>query len=244
MDFIVLETEPVVNNYKPIPVILGRPFLATANALINCRNGLMNLSFGNMTLELNVFNMCRQPNEENENEDDTDEQKELFESCIEENIQKGDFSELSNVCLVNSIESNKQLELDISNINSLLDSVQTSQNYDDEPKFEELRGIERTEQQEAPKIELKPLPEGLKYAFLGQEQTYPVVISSILTSDQEGQRRDGKPFVIYYASKTLDSAQMNYSTTEKELLAVVFALKNSVHICLALNLLCLLTTLL
>ena len=111
IDFIVLETEPVVNNYKPIPVILGRPFLANANALINYRNGLMNLSFGNMTLELNVFNMCRQPNEENENEDDTDEQKELFESCIKENIQKGDFSELSNVCLVNSIESNKQLEL-------------------------------------------------------------------------------------------------------------------------------------
>lgn len=25
-----------------------------------------------------------------------------------------------------------------------------------------------------------------------------------------GQRTDGKPFVIYYISKTLDSAQMNY----------------------------------
>ena len=48
----------------------------------------MNLSFGNMTLELNVFNMCRQPNEENENEDETNEQKEMLESCIEENIQK------------------------------------------------------------------------------------------------------------------------------------------------------------
>jgi len=34
---------------------------------------------------------------------------------------------------------------------------------------------------------LKPLPEGLKYAFLGEEQTYHVVISSILTSDQEGK---------------------------------------------------------
>ena len=128
--FIVLETEPVVNNYKPILVILGRPFLAIVNALINCRSGLMNLSFRNMTLELNVFNMCKQLNEENENEDDTDEQKKLFESYIEENIRKVDFSELSDVFLVNSIESNKQFEFDISDINLLLDYVLTLQNYD------------------------------------------------------------------------------------------------------------------
>ena len=39
-----------------------------------------------------------------------------------------------------------------------------------------------------------------------------------------GQREDGKPYVIYYAIKTLNEAQRNYTTTEKELLAVVFSL--------------------
>ena len=39
-----------------------------------------------------------------------------------------------------------------------------------------------------------------------------------------GQGEDGKPYVIYYATKTLNEVQRNYTTTEKELLAVVFAL--------------------
>jgi hypothetical protein len=38
-----------------------------------------------------------------------------------------------------------------------------------------------------------------------------------------GQRKEGRVHVIYYTSKTLNEAQLNYATMEKELLAVVFA---------------------
>ena len=38
-----------------------------------------------------------------------------------------------------------------------------------------------------------------------------------------GQSKEGKPYVIYYASKLLDDAQINYTTTKKELLAIVYA---------------------
>ena len=55
MDSVVLDTEPIASGPNHVPIILGRPFLATANAIINCRNGVMQLTFGNMTLELNIF---------------------------------------------------------------------------------------------------------------------------------------------------------------------------------------------
>ena len=59
VDFFVLDTEPVAvgNNY--VPIILGRPFLATSNAIINCQNGFMQLTFGNMTLKLNIFHLSK-----------------------------------------------------------------------------------------------------------------------------------------------------------------------------------------
>ncbi|RVW73500.1 hypothetical protein VitviT2T_030357 [Vitis vinifera] len=57
VDFVVLDTDPTVKEANYVPIILGRPFLATSNAIINCRNGVMRLTFGNMTLELNVFHL-------------------------------------------------------------------------------------------------------------------------------------------------------------------------------------------
>ncbi|RVW98145.1 Retrovirus-related Pol polyprotein from transposon opus [Vitis vinifera] len=77
--------EPIASGLNYVPIILVRPFLATTNALINCPNGVMQLTFGNMTLELNIFHLCkRHPNQ------DEDEQEEacLIDTLIEEHDDK------------------------------------------------------------------------------------------------------------------------------------------------------------
>jgi hypothetical protein len=61
MAFIVLDTKPVANPTKMIHVILGRPFLAIANANINCRIKIMKIKFGNLKVKLNIFHTFQQP---------------------------------------------------------------------------------------------------------------------------------------------------------------------------------------
>ena len=41
VDFVVLDTEPIASGLNHVPIILGIPFLATSNAIINCQNGVM-----------------------------------------------------------------------------------------------------------------------------------------------------------------------------------------------------------
>jgi len=40
------------------------------------------------------------------------------------------------------------------------------------------------------------------------------------------QQIDKKPYIIYYASHTLNDTQLNYTVIEKEFLAMIFGFKN------------------
>ena len=69
VDFVVLDTELIASGPNHVPIILGRPFFATANAIINCRNVVMQLTFDNMTLELNIFHLSNKHKQvENDNQ--------------------------------------------------------------------------------------------------------------------------------------------------------------------------------
>ena len=59
VDFVMLDTELVAVGDNYVPIILGRSFLATSNEIINFQNGFMQLTFGNMTLELNIFHLSK-----------------------------------------------------------------------------------------------------------------------------------------------------------------------------------------
>ena len=95
VDFVVLDTEPVAMGTNYVPIILGRPFFATSNAIINFRNGVMQLTFENRTLELNIFHLGKkhmQPVEEgleeaciiDTNLEEQAEQQQLQDVLIEE----------------------------------------------------------------------------------------------------------------------------------------------------------------
>ncbi|XP_022004538.1 uncharacterized protein LOC110902112 [Helianthus annuus] len=54
VDFLVVDYVGCVEDTQPV-VILGRPFLATANAIINCATGTVSVKFGDRELNLNIF---------------------------------------------------------------------------------------------------------------------------------------------------------------------------------------------
>ena len=71
-----------VNN---VPIILGRLFLARTNAHINYHNGLVQLSLGNMTVEMNVFILCKQSMD---HDDVEDMEACLIEALVQEHTKK------------------------------------------------------------------------------------------------------------------------------------------------------------
>ena len=162
VDFVVIDTEPVVVGANYGPIILGRPFLATSNAIINCRNGVMKLTFGNMTLELNIFHLSKK-----------------HMHVVEEGPEE--------VCLIDTIleEQAEQQQLQDVLIEELVyfhEELQETQElcvvqWPWRKKEEILPLLTEEKTIEPQKLDLKPLPVELKYAYLEEEDQCPAVIS-------------------------------------------------------------------
>ncbi|KAL5559991.1 hypothetical protein UlMin_036202 [Ulmus minor] len=185
VDFIVLDTQPVENLKAQIPVILGRPFLATSNAIINYRNGVLKLSFGNMTVELNVFNVAHKSVEIDDLCDVN-----MIETATHDFFLQMNGNDPFEKCLA-QFGMTIDLDSSISEVNSLLESTPLMDTEKWKAKIEPFLPIEFTHSlSESPQLDLKPLPETLKYAFLGPSETLPVIIASDLDNEQEDKLID------------------------------------------------------
>ena len=180
VDFLVLDTIAMVNKESKIPLILGRPFLATANALINCRNGLMTLSFGNMTLEVNVFRVSRQPHEEDECFDTYM----IDELILEDEYSKVDSNPLDLLLDDFDIDDSYSHAVNVVNV---FDKSQGFVKKSWQSCFEELpkeRESLKPSFEKVPTLTLAPLPKGLKHTFLGPSDIFLVIIPSELSDVQ------------------------------------------------------------
>ena len=175
VDFVVLDTDLSAKGTNSVPIILGRPFLATSNAIINCRNGIMQLSFGNMTMELNIFYLCKK--QFHPEEEEGPEEVCMIDNLVEEHCDQKMLKDLNE-----SLGELGEVSHEPSDLLATLPLWKTREEI--LPLFKENE-IQEAGKEESPKLILKPLPAELKYAYLEENKKCPVVISSSLTIPQE-----------------------------------------------------------
>ncbi|XP_071902547.1 uncharacterized protein [Coffea arabica] len=135
-DFYVLDMDDD-HSPDPSPLLLGRPFMSTAQTKIDVNKGTLSMEFDGEIVHFNIFDTMKYPSNSN-------------------------FSSVFSVSAIDPAVQEVFETVGRDELERVLPSVV-----------------------QAPVLELKPLPEHLKYAYLGDNETLPVIISSALSKTQE-----------------------------------------------------------
>ncbi|CAN6695215.1 unnamed protein product [Malus baccata var. baccata] len=162
-DFYVLDMEDSVHSTS-LPILLGRPFMKTARTKIDVYKGTLTIEFDGEVINFNISETMRYP---------VDDHSCFFIDVIDSLAQEY-LEELNEDAL--EIAITKGIELK----NQELGAMQTHSQIG-EPNVVPFN----EEVVEAPTLELKPLPDHLKYVFLGDDETLPIIVSSSLTTHEE-----------------------------------------------------------
>jgi hypothetical protein len=156
-DFLILDCEAD----KKVPIILGRPFLATGRTLIDVQKGELTMRVNDQQVTFNVFNSLKC--------------HEYPEDCSAVSIDLS--SDLDDHCEDFTTVVSDDLNFDS---DFLEETVAAFEQLDFKDRPSQLPSIVQP-----PDLELKPLPSHLKYAYLLEDEKLPVIISSKLNLDQE-----------------------------------------------------------
>ncbi|XP_049391527.1 uncharacterized protein LOC125855924 [Solanum stenotomum] len=167
-DFVILDCE--IN--AEIPIILGRPFLATGRALVDVKSGKLKFRVNDDEVTINICKSMKQPSNIHvvSTKDVIDQEvasvshlmhkNEPLESVLA-NYDESEVQGYEEVVAALSglgVYSRNPIKLDI--------DLKNRESHPTKPSTEE-----------PPSLELKALPFHLKYAFLGANSTLPVIIA-------------------------------------------------------------------
>ena len=176
VDFVIMQME----EDPKVPLLLGRPFLATGAALIDVQKGELTLRIGNEVVHFNINRSLEHPNVEED-------------SCMAVRSNSLLNDKVNSDCIIqnsiNEIEMNFQYleSFDCEVLPSNLFKNETVSSKNENSQDEVSSHTQQTHGQEtsAEGLTLKELPSHLKYEFLEPEKRKPVIISAALTEAEE-----------------------------------------------------------
>ncbi|XP_015967868.1 uncharacterized protein LOC107491528 [Arachis duranensis] len=153
-DFVVLDME----EGAKASIILGRPFLITAGAIIDVQKGELTLRLHEEKMIFDVFKAMSYP-------------QDSLGECMR----------------LDSVEAIVQDTFEEEELEGLTEEEKSASSEEAATTEVPVQGTleEKNDKKEAPKLELKALPSTLKYAYLGENESYPVIINSALSQEQE-----------------------------------------------------------
>jgi hypothetical protein len=160
-DFFVIDACHNEHDY----IIFGRPFLKLVNAVLDARKGRVTIDIDGTKSTYDFLSSSRialpLPLDNEEVEDL------CFVVTFKDPLQRP----MGNDAMYD--DQDKELAEAIEGLKAQVESL-------DEENYEDIGDLKQQEP-EMPDVELKPLPKGLKYEFLGADKTYPVIVSDELS---------------------------------------------------------------
>ncbi|KAM2867438.1 hypothetical protein COP2_023356 [Malus domestica] len=189
------------SNHAPsLPILLGRPFMKTARTKIDVFNGTLTMEFDGEVINFNLSDSMKYPSENHS----------CFAIDVIDSLAQDHFDKLNNDALELVIARG----MDKQNVEATTMGTHGLHGHSfavppSDEVIEMVAALESLPSQtgkffylilssvsankmlpsvvQPPTLELKPLPSHLRYVFLGEDETLPVIISSSLTAQEESK---------------------------------------------------------
>jgi hypothetical protein len=151
-------------------IILGRPFFKLVDALLDAGKGKVIMNLNGKKYRYNFLRVSKHPSPFPPEDEEVEEVDSLcFVETLRDPLQRA---------MENQANDQQDEELE-----EATKGLEPQDGSVEEEKFEDMEEI-KPEEPQVLEVDLKPLPKGLKYEFLGPYKTYPVIVSDKLSPEE------------------------------------------------------------